>query len=251
MPSDSDSTINANRQRQIDELVLISSMFPTESHWEKLTTEANTRNVRYMQASKPPALFISPYRVRYPPTSPTRAIPPMRGGGQENIDILITAVTEIFTSLPSLNASSPTTKFKHTDTPLVIVRTLLWFHHLLSTQKRKCIATWGRELGMSGYSRPGYPGAVFVEGEKGNVEEFVSRLKVSLPPSYDLLANGSKGLKWQAIQVRDECQVASGQRVLPREAGVVEVEGLGDVAERLRGVGGRGLEEWFFGGDED
>jgi hypothetical protein len=35
--------------------------------------------------------------------------------------------------------------------------------------------------------------------------------------------------------------------VLRRDAGIVEVEGLGDIADQLREKGGKKLEEWFLG----
>ncbi|KAK3061072.1 hypothetical protein LTS18_007082, partial [Coniosporium uncinatum] len=70
-----------------------------------------------------------------------------------------------------------------------IKRVVIWSHHLLATSKRRDILTWSKELHLSGFSRPGYPGAVFVEGEVESVDEFVRRLKA---------------LRWQALQVRAE-----------------------------------------------
>ena len=101
---------------------------------------------------------------------------------------------------------------------LHIKRTLLWSHHLLATSKRKDIIVWSRELHLGGYSRPGYPGAIFVEGESDCVDEFVRRIK---------------GLRWQALQVRAEEEGES--RVCGDGVdGVLEVEALGEVVEGLR-----------------
>lgn len=36
--------------------------------------------------------------------------------------------------------------------------TLVWFHHILSSTKKRCLVLWARELGVSGYCKPGYPG---------------------------------------------------------------------------------------------
>ena len=99
-----------------------------------------------------------------------------------------------------------------------IKRTLLWSHHLLATSKRKDVLTWSRELHLGGYSRPGYPGAIFVEGESASVDEFVRRIK---------------GLRWQALQVRAEEDGES--RVCGNGAeGVLEVESLGEVVQGLK-----------------
>ena len=117
----------------------------------------------------------------------------------------------------------------------IIKRTLIWSHHLLATSKRKAILTWSRELCLGGYSRPGYPGAVFVEGEIENVDEFVRRMKA---------------LKWQALQVRAEEVVGGGTgrsgnlkrgRICGAGLeGVVEVESLGEVVDGLRKRGDDG-----------
>lgn len=53
-------------------------------------------------------------------------------------------------------------------------------------------------------------------------------------------------MKWQAIQVRAENDIASGARVLPNDAGVVEMETLGDIASCLKEKGGSELEGWFL-----
>lgn len=99
-----------------------------------------------------------------------------------------------------------------------IKRVLLWSHHLLATSKRKDIVTWSRELHLGGYSRPGYPGAIFIEGEEDAVDEFVHRIKQ---------------LRWQALQVRAE-DVFNIRVCGDGKDGVKEVEALGDVVEALK-----------------
>ncbi|KAK3079648.1 hypothetical protein LTS18_004317 [Coniosporium uncinatum] len=118
-----------------------------------------------------------------------------------------------------------------------IKRVVIWSHHLLATSKRRDILTWSKELHLSGFSRPGYPGAVFAEGEVESVDEFVRRLKA---------------LRWQALQVRAE--EVGGERLCRDDAGgegggqgVKEVEGLGDVVEGL-GRWGEGVREMFLDG---
>ncbi len=45
-----------------------------------------------------------------------------------------------------------------------IARRLIWFHHILSTTKRKSIVAWGSELELGGYCVPGHPGVLICEG---------------------------------------------------------------------------------------
>lgn len=57
--------------------------------------------------------------------------------------------------------------------------TRLWIysHHIYSMQKRKLILEWSRDLGLTGFSLPGKPGIVCVEGTEGNADEFWHRLR--------------------------------------------------------------------------
>lgn len=50
---------------------------------------------------------------------------------------------------------------------LVLSRRCVWFHHIKNLNKRKSIVTWGGELGLGGYSKPGFPGVVLVEVRRG------------------------------------------------------------------------------------
>lgn len=47
---------------------------------------------------------------------------------------------------------------------LVLGRKLIWFHHILSTAKRKAIVSWSAKLEIGGFSKPGYPGVLIIEG---------------------------------------------------------------------------------------
>ena len=71
----------------------------------------------------------------------------------------------------------------------IISRRLIWFHHIKSLAKRKHIVTWAHELGIGGYSKPGFPGVIVCEGEEPEVAEFVHRIRQ---------------LRWQAMSVRAE-----------------------------------------------
>lgn len=72
---------------------------------------------------------------------------------------------------------------------LRIKRVLIWFHHIKSLQKRKSILEWGKELNLGGYCKPGFPGIIVIEGEKGSVDTYLKQLQ---------------NLRWQAMSIRGE-----------------------------------------------
>eukprot|EP00112_Aurelia_sp_Birch-Aquarium-sp1_P005109 Seg1580.7 transcript_id=Seg1580.7/GoldUCD/mRNA.D3Y31 product="RWD domain-containing protein 2B" protein_id=Seg1580.7/GoldUCD/D3Y31 len=53
----------------------------------------------------------------------------------------------------------------------------LYMHHIYSKNKRKDIINWADELELTGFSLPGKPGVVYVEGDMNNVDDYFSRLK--------------------------------------------------------------------------
>lgn len=61
--------------------------------------------------------------------------------------------------------------------PVHVILTRLWIysHHIYNKCKRKDILQWAKELSLSGFSMPGKPGVVCVEGPLGACEEFWSR----------------------------------------------------------------------------
>lgn len=80
-----------------------------------------------------------------------------------------------------LNIVSPSDHQKGTGmTPEDSIFTRLWIysHHIYNKQKRKYILEWSEELGLSGFSMPGKPGVVCVEGAQESCEEFWSRYVV-------------------------------------------------------------------------
>ncbi|XP_029964469.1 RWD domain-containing protein 2B [Salarias fasciatus] len=66
-------------------------------------------------------------------------------------------------------------------------RLWIYSHHIYNKSKRKNILEWSKELGLSGFSMPGKPGIVCVEGPQSACEEFWSRVKV---------------LTWKKIMIR-------------------------------------------------
>nr|XP_008525276.1 PREDICTED: RWD domain-containing protein 2B [Equus przewalskii]XP_008525277.1 PREDICTED: RWD domain-containing protein 2B [Equus przewalskii] len=63
--------------------------------------------------------------------------------------------------------------------PVDLTLTRLWIysHHIYNKCKRKNILEWARELALSGFSMPGKPGVVCVEGPQSACEEFWSRVR--------------------------------------------------------------------------
>ncbi|KAI3430370.1 hypothetical protein D9Q98_004965 [Chlorella vulgaris] len=112
---------------------------------------------------------------------------------------------------------------------LVLSRRCVWFHHIKNLAKRKHIVEWGHELGLGGYSKPGFPGVVLIEGAGSDVDEYLSRLRA---------------LRWQAMAVRGQQDEAVGSqqeleagRQLPRGVHELGEEDMGRLASACRESG--------------
>ncbi|XP_068174166.1 RWD domain-containing protein 2B [Antennarius striatus] len=86
-------------------------------------------------------------------------------------------------------SAGPTPKKEYSSLRPQEVFSRLWIysHHIYNKTKRKNILEWSKELGLSGFSMPGKPGVVCVEGPQSACEEFWSRVKV---------------LTWKKIMIR-------------------------------------------------
>ncbi|XP_058458987.1 RWD domain-containing protein 2A [Malaya genurostris] len=75
------------------------------------------------------------------------------------------------------------------DTPSTIVFERLWIysHHLKSKTKRQTILKTAKEYNLSGFSRPGKPAIICVEGQQKDTQVFWRTIRP---------------LKWQKIQIR-------------------------------------------------
>ena len=54
---------------------------------------------------------------------------------------------------------------------------VFYMHHIYNSNKRKDILNWARELCLTGFSLPGKPGVVYIEGCTCNVDEYHTRIK--------------------------------------------------------------------------
>ncbi|XP_072313633.1 RWD domain-containing protein 2B [Eucyclogobius newberryi] len=90
---------------------------------------------------------------------------------------------------PSSPSASPTQREPATALPRELVFTRLWIysHHIYNKTKRKNILEWSKELGLTGFSMPGKPGVVCVEGPQEACDHFWARVKV---------------LTWKKIMIR-------------------------------------------------
>lgn len=73
--------------------------------------------------------------------------------------------------------------------PSLFGRRMLWFHHIKSPEKRKEIVARARGAQLRGFSKPGFPGVIVVEGRDDECKSFVE---------------GLRALRWQAMDVRWE-----------------------------------------------
>ncbi|KDQ62892.1 hypothetical protein JAAARDRAFT_146677 [Jaapia argillacea MUCL 33604] len=61
--------------------------------------------------------------------------------------------------------------------PPVHYHALFSSHHLKSPQKRRSLQQWSNDLSLTGFAKVGYPGVIYCEGTRENVEEFVDNVK--------------------------------------------------------------------------
>ncbi|GAB7344949.1 hypothetical protein MBLNU457_3382t1 [Dothideomycetes sp. NU457] len=257
-----------NRERQSAELVLLQSMYPVEVTFNTPSNEPPDLSVpdahdpsftlkisndytlelslppNYPETNLPTAYLTCNGHIQTSTRKQARSILSAVLAditpGQECLDVLVQQLSEQLSTLSSTDdnnhthdsQTNPRTKPQSQSHTSRIKTTLLWSHHLLATSKRKDIVSWSRSLRLNGYSRPGYPGAVLIEGEEDDVDEFVSRIKE---------------LRWQALQVRGE-ETSEKRRLAGSDGfGTREVESLGDLAEELK-ARDKGLAEWFLEG---
>ncbi|KAG8953995.1 hypothetical protein FRC04_000979 [Tulasnella sp. 424] len=105
--------------------------------------------------------------------------------------------------------------------PSVPFHALLSSHHLISPQKRKSLLKWSQELNLNGFAKVGYPGIIYVEGTKDEVEEFVQRVKQ---------------MQWLALRVRFEEPLPGTNTSSPHQEWG-EVTKVGEAIEEMKRKG--------------
>ncbi|XP_051840810.1 RWD domain-containing protein 2B [Antechinus flavipes] len=74
-------------------------------------------------------------------------------------------------------SSTITTTNPTYSTDVIFTRLWIYSHHIYNKQKRKYIMEWAKDLSLSGFSMPGKPGVICVEGSQSTCEEFWARLR--------------------------------------------------------------------------
>ncbi|KIO19194.1 hypothetical protein M407DRAFT_223533 [Tulasnella calospora MUT 4182] len=98
---------------------------------------------------------------------------------------------------------------------------MLSSHHLISPQKRKSLLKWSQELNLNGFAKVGYPGIIYAEGTKGEVEEFVQRIKQ---------------MQWLALRVR-YVEPVPDMKTGSSQQGWKEVTKVGEAIEEMKRKG--------------
>ncbi|KAF8461703.1 hypothetical protein BDZ91DRAFT_850925 [Kalaharituber pfeilii] len=250
-----------DKQQQDNEILLLQGMYPEEFYWIEKQESKNLK-----QCPKFGIRLTSDYAltITLPPGYPSVELPRMflecgetvartereklRAEVKSELDKFQPGFPLLDTLIPTISSLLPCKPSeqgaKQDTTPQVgnsatcqqtISRAVIWSHHIRSPHKRRDIVTWSKELRLDGFSRPGWPGAVIVEGDQRNVHEFIVRLK---------------GLTWQALQVRGE--ESGTERLLEGGGkGVTEVEAIGEIVTGLKEcragpAEGQRLAEWFL-----
>ena len=103
-------------------------------------------------------------------------------------------------------------------------------HHLISPTKRRNLQKWASDLSLYGFAKLGYPGCIYCEGKRVDVEEFIANVKA---------------MRWLALRLRF---VEPLDVHLERLADVssshhranirwIEFEKVGEMVELMREVG--------------
>lgn len=100
---------------------------------------------------------------------------------------------------------------------------LLTSHHLVSPTKRRNMQNWSSQLSISGFAKVGYPGVIYCEGEKEQLEEFVGSVRA---------------MQWLALKLRFMEPVTGASASAEQEKRRwVEFEKVGGVVEEMRRLG--------------
>ena len=141
--------------------------------------------------------------------------------GVEVLDFVVSSFIETLEHLTTDETSdgqSGSLPVSDADSSKVTI--VVWLHHLLNTNKRKQAIS--PSPGVSGVTKPGYPGVLIYSGSAEAVHEHVNALKQ---------------LNWQAFQVRleidDEWPLAHGTGVKEVETMKEVVAEIGEVRKEL------------------
>ncbi|KAF4677486.1 RWD domain containing [Perkinsus chesapeaki] len=132
-------------------------------------------------------------------------------------------------------AAAAETKEAKRRGPPILGRRIIFFHHIRSPYKRRCIQQWAKELRLGGMSKIGFPGCIVVEGDEQDVTDYVNMVYK---------------LNWRYMDVRGDEQIPvppgkelDDMRKLPIEFHEYGKDELNAVADKCREAG---LEDLFL-----
>ncbi|KAK3634554.1 hypothetical protein LTR56_010998 [Elasticomyces elasticus] len=213
---------NDTSERLSTELALLEAMYP------EVLYNAKAREVRYKAESgsftvRLPSEYlsdggalpdvlsasVSSKDVRQPLKQRIDDLAP----GEEVLDSIIVAFDELAQeyvdhAAGEKNASTSASHPAETKATIIV-----WLHHLLNTNKRKlCLSP---PPGVSGVTKPGYPGVLLYSGQASAVHEHVHELKQQ---------------NWAAFQVRLE---DDEEWTFTHGKGVIEVEAMKEIVAEV------------------
>lgn len=104
-------------------------------------------------------------------------------------------------------------------------------HHLISPNKRRSLQQWSSSLSLTGFAKVGYPGVIYAQGDRPNIEEFVDNVKA---------------MQWLALKVRfvEPLQQREGESTAvtlgdgtDEQPRWKEFQKVGKVVEEMRRIG--------------
>ena len=140
-------------------------------------------------------------------------------------------------STPDPSASTPERDEARRQLSSPRYHALFVSHHLKSPQKRRSLSQWSHELSLSGFAKVGYPGVIYCEGTREDVEDFVDRVKsmqwlalrlrfIEPAPSVGHEEDSEEGQRGRWTEFEKVGEVVEEMRRLKRENFVVEM-GIG------------------------
>ncbi|KAK5731612.1 hypothetical protein LTR17_011204 [Elasticomyces elasticus] len=198
---------NNASERLSAELALLEAMYP------EMLYHVKTREVRYKAES-------GIFTVRLPTSVGSKDVrQPLKqridtlSSGEEVLDSIVVAFDELvqehvnYATAENNNGTSVT---HAAETKATII---VWLHHLLNTNKRKlCLSP---PPGVSGVTKPGYPGVLLYSGQASAIHEHVNELKQQ---------------NWAAFQVRLE---DDEEWTFVHGSGVIEVEAMKEIVAEV------------------
>lgn len=87
------------------------------------------------------------------------------------------------------NDTTSKTENEQSITKTNFSRLWIYSHHIYNIEKRRNIINWAHQLHLNGFSMPGKPGIICVEGQDSDVNEYWIRLR---------------NLTWKKLQIKEK-----------------------------------------------